>query len=305
MVSHLPFSHSKSGSDVTAEGVAPRGPGERLIAFTRIVDPKYFLAMQIHLLKGRFFDQRDPAGGPVAIVNETLARRCWPNQEPVGKRFSFGGGALHTVVGVIADMRQTSLADPPDLEAFLPHAQMPGAAMFLVIRTRTDPMRLASSVRAAVRELDKNLPLTNVVALAENVAHSTQGRRFTVALLGAFAVLALVLAAVGIYGVISYSVTRRTHEIGVRMALGAGRGRIAGMVVGRAALLGGAGVALGAAGGLALTRLLRSLLYGVSPTDPAVFAGASVFLLAVAALAGYVPARRAARVDPGVALRHE
>jgi putative ABC transport system permease protein len=166
-------------------------------------------------------------------------------------------------------------------------------------------MPLASAVRAAVRELDKNLPLTNVGALAENVAHSTQGRRFTVALLGAFAALALVLATVGIYGVISYSVTRRTHEIGVRMALGAERGRIAGMVVGRAAMLGGAGVALGAAGGLALTRLLRSMLYGVSATDPAVFAGASLFLLTVAALAGYIPARRAARVDPGVALRHE
>ena len=305
MVSHLPFSLSKSGSDVTVEGAPPRGPGERLIAFTRVIDPKYFPAMQVRLLKGRFFDQRDPSGGPVAIINETLARRCWPNQDPVGKRFSFGGGTLHTVVGVIADMRETSLADQPDLEAFLPHAQMPGRAMSLVVRTGTDPLRLAPAVRTAIRELDKSLPLVKVGALAENVSHSTQGRRFTVALLGAFAVLALVLATVGIYGVISYSVTRRTHEIGVRMALGAERGRIAGMVVGRAAMLGGAGVALGAAGGLALTRLLRSMLYGVSATDPAVFAGASLFLLTVAALAGYIPARRAARVDPGVALRHE
>jgi putative ABC transport system permease protein len=144
-----------------------------------------------------------------------------------------------------------------------------------------------------------------VAALSDSLAKSTNSRRFSVALLGAFAVLALLLAAVGIYGVISYSVTRRTHEIGVRMAMGAGGGRIEGMVVGRALMLGGAGVALGIAGGLALTRLLRSMLYGVSATDPIVFAGASLFLLAVAALAGYVPARRAARTDPCVALRNE
>jgi putative ABC transport system permease protein len=305
MVSHLPFSMSKTGSDVVAEGAPPRAPGEKLIAFTRVVDPKYFPAMQVRLLKGRFFDERDPAGGPVAMVNEALAKRCWPNQDPVGKRFAFGSGTLYMVVGVTGDMRETSLADQPDLEVFLPYAQIPGRSMSLVVRAGTGPMRVAPTVRAAIRELDKSLPLGKVGDLARDVSHSTQGRRFTVALLWAFAALALVLAAVGIYGVISYSVTRRTHEIGVRMALGAERGRIAGMVVGRAALLGGAGVAFGCAGGLALTRLLRSLLYGVSPTDPATFAGASLFLLVVATLAAYIPARRAARVDPGVALRHE
>jgi putative ABC transport system permease protein len=156
-----------------------------------------------------------------------------------------------------------------------------------------------------VRELDKELPVSDIGTLAGSIAHSTREQRFTVVLLGTFALLALLLAAVGIYGVISYSVTCRTHEIGIRMALGAERRWITNMVVGQAVLLGGVGVGMGIAGGLALTRLLRSLLFGISATDPVVFAGAALFLLGVAALAGYVPARRAARVDPLVALRHE
>ena len=306
MVSHLPFSNSKSGSSVTIEGAPPPRPGEQIIVFGRTADPQYLGAMQVRLLRGRFFDAHDPPGHPVAIVNETMARRCWPNQDAVGKRYG-DGRPDHwvTVVGVIADMRQTSLADEPDAESFVPYTQSPGATMALVVRTTGDPLRLAPATRAAVRELDKDLPVSEMAALADNLSTSTRSRRFSVALLGAFALLALVLAAVGIYGVISYSVTRRTHEMGIRMALGAERGRIERMVVGRALLLGGAGVAIGIAGGLALTRLLRSMLYGVSATDPAVFAGASLFLLAVAALAGYVPARRAARVDPCVALRNE
>jgi putative ABC transport system permease protein len=156
-----------------------------------------------------------------------------------------------------------------------------------------------------VNELDKELPVSDIGTLAGSIAHSTREQRFTVALLGAFALLALALAAVGIYGVISYTVTCHTHEIGVRMTLGAERRRIIGMVVRRALLLGSVGVAVGIVAGLALTRLLRSMLFGVSATDPAVFVGVSLFLLAVTALAGYVPARRAARVDPLVALRHE
>jgi ABC-type antimicrobial peptide transport system permease subunit len=166
-------------------------------------------------------------------------------------------------------------------------------------------MRLAPVIRAAVRELDKDLPVSEIGTLRKSIAHSTRSQRFSVALLGAFAALALLLASVGVYGVISYSVAHRTHEIGVRLALGAERGAIVGMVVGRALLLGGVGVVLGVAGGLAFTRLLRSMLYQVSATDPAAFVGVSLFLLAVVALAGYFPARRAARVDPTTALHHE
>jgi putative ABC transport system permease protein len=202
-------------------------------------------------------------------------------------------------------MRQSSLGEPPDMEAYVPHTEIPDSAMAMVVRTNMDPLRLAPTLRSAVNELDKELPLSDIGTLAGSIAHSTREQRFTVALLGAFALLALALAAVGIYGVISYTVTSRTREIGVRMTLGAERRRIIGMVVKRAMLLGSAGVAVGIVTGLALTRFLRSMLFGVSATDPAVFVGVSLFLLGVTALAGYVPARRAARVDPLAALRHE
>lgn len=305
MVSHLPFSYSKSGSDVVVEGAPPPRPGEKLIVFGRSVDPKYFETIKVRLLRGRFFQAKDPTGPPVAIINQAMARRCWPNQDPVGKRFGDGQGHWLTVVGVIASMRQTSLADEPDMESYMPHVQSADADMALVVRTAMDPMRLAPAIRAAVRELDKDLPVSEIGTLANSISHSTRSQRFSVALLGAFAALALLLASVGVYGVISCSVARRTNEIGVRLALGAERGAIVGMVVGRALLLGGVGVALGVAGGLVLTRLLRSMLYQVSATDPAVFVGVSLFLLAVVALAAYLPARRAARVDPTVALHHE
>jgi len=177
--------------------------------------------------------------------------------------------------------------------------------MSLVVRTSMDPLRMAPALRTATAELDRELPVSEIGTIVGSIAHSTRERRLTVALFGAFALLAVLLAAVGIYGVVSYSVERRTHEIGVRMALGALRGRILVMVVGRALLLGGVGVAIGIVGALALTRLLRSILYGVSATDPVVFVGVSLFLLAVAALAGFVPARRATKVDPMVALRYE
>ena len=303
-VSHLPFSYSKSGADVGVEGVTLR-PGEQLIAFGRSIDPKYFATLQVRLLRGRFFTPMDPAGPPVAIINETLARRCWPAQDPVGRRFRLGGGTWINVVGVTGDMRQTSLAEEPDAEFDMPYAQNPNPSMALVVRTDSDPLRLASAVRTAVSELDKGLPVSDIAALAQAVSDSNSTRRLSTGLLAVFAGLALLLAAVGIYGVISYSASRRTHEIGVRLALGAERGRIAGMVVGRAMLLGGIGVVAGLACGLVLTRLLGTMLYGVSATDPAAFAGAAAFLLALAALAGYLPARRAARVDPVVALRQE
>jgi len=307
MASDLPFSGSKSGNDIVVEGAPPPQSGDRMIAFVRTVDSGYFSTMQARLLHGRFFTPRDSSGPPVAIINDTLARRCWPNQDPVGKRFSSGGRQTTwlTVVGVIGDMRNTSLADESDLEYYLPYGLHPGAGMSIAVRTALDPLRLASALRGAVRELDKDLPVSDVSTLANSISHSTSSRRFSTTLFGVFALLALVLASVGIYGVISYSVTRRTQEIGVRIALGAAPGRIAAIVVGRALLLGAFGVGIGIAGGLALTRLLGSMLYGVSATDPVTFAAASLFLLAVSGVAAYLPARRAAGVDPTVALHHE
>ena len=311
LVSDLPFGGSKSGGDVVVEGAPAPRAGDRLIAFYRTVDAGYFPAMQVRLLRGRFFNARDGSGPPVAVINETMARRCWPGEDPVGRHFAPGSeGGRHsapwfTVVGVVADMRNTSLADDPDIEYFYPHAFNPEPGMAIVARTSLDPQRLSSTIRAAVRELDKELPVSDVDTLSHSIAHSTSSRRFSTTLLGVFALLALVMASVGIYGVVSYSVTRRTHEIGVRIALGATRGGITSVVVRQAMLLGALGVAIGAAGGLALTQLLRTMLYGVSATDPAVFLGTAAFLLAVTGLAAYLPARRAARVDPVVALHHE
>ena len=304
-VSHLPFSNSKTGESILVEGAAPPPDGHKPIVFFRRIDPTYFQTLEVPLLKGRFFDDHDPARGPIAIINDSMARRCWPGQDPIGKRFGSDGKTWLTVVGVVADLHQTSLADKPDLEAYFPYAEVPEPAMAVVIRTTMDPLRFARSLRNAVHELDRELPVSEVRTLAGDIAHSTRERRFTAALIAGFAALAVVLAAVGIYGLVSYTVACRTREIGVRMTLGAGRSTILAMVVNRALLLAGAGVAIGAAGSLALTRLLRSMLFGVSATDPAVFAGVSLFLLAVAAFAGYLPARRAARVDPLVALRHE
>ena len=306
MASSLPFSGYKSGNNIVVEGAPPRPANDRLIAFVRSTDPEYFRVMQVRLLRGRFFTSRDLAGPPVAVVNETLARRCWPNQDAVGKRFGAGRpDTWLTVAGVIADIRSTSLADEPDLEYFLPYSMAPEYGMSLVVRTTLDPARIAAGIRGAVRELDREVPVSDVARLANSISHSTSARRFSATLLGIFALLALLLAAVGIYGVVSYSVARRTHEIGVRVALGAVPGRITAMVVRRALMLGVAGVVIGIAGSLALTRLLRAMLYGVTATDPAVFVAASCFLLGVSAFAAYLPARRASRLHPVIALHHE
>jgi putative ABC transport system permease protein len=304
MVSDLPFSYSKSGADVSVEG-EPLPSGTQVIAFGRSIDPKYFATLQVRLLKGRRFSAQDTAGAPIAIVNETMARRYWPHRDPIGKRFRLGRGAWIGVVGVTADMRQNSLSEEPDAEYYMPHAQSPSPSMGLVLRADSDPLRLAPALRAAVRELDTSLPVSDIAVLSDSVDASTSTQRLSTTLFGLFALLALLLATVGIYGVISYSTSRRTREIGLRLALGAERRRISAMVVGRAAFLGGVGVAAGLAGGLLLSRLLGSMLYGVSATDPTAFVGAAVFLLALAVLAGYIPARRAARVDPVILLRNE
>ncbi len=306
MATNPPFCGRKSGNDVRAEGAPPPKLGENLIAFFRSVDPGYFRVLQVRLIRGRFFTERDPAGLPVAIVNETMARLLWPNQDPVGKRFAPGRSVTWlTVVGVVSDVKSISLADPPDLEYYMPYMISAAPAMSLVVRTRLNAQRLSAVLRGTVRRLDRELPVSEAAALSDSIARSTSARRFSVTLLGVFAGLALLLAAVGIYGIVAHSVTQRTHEIGVRISLGAHPRKIAGMVVRWALLLGGTGVAIGATGSLALTRLLQTLLYGVSATDPAVFVAASVFLLLVATVAAYIPARRAARLDPLVALRHE
>jgi putative ABC transport system permease protein len=307
MASVLPLGGSNSGMSLLIQGRPVSSPSDVPILWFRIVNPGYFQAMQIPLRKGRRFTEQDTAGAPrVVIVNETMARRYWPGDDPIGKQV--GSGAPNgwlAVVGVVGDVRHTSLAQAPDAEIYFPFGQSPQPAMNLALRSFSDPLRFAPALRQAVLELDREQPVSRVASMEQTLAGSLAAKRFSTVLLGIFAAVALVLAAIGIYGVISFSVTRRTHEIGIRMALGAQRADVLRMVVLEGTLLALIGVSIGLAAAFALTRLVGSLLYGVKATDPLVFSAISLLLIAVAALASYLPARRAARVDPMVALRYE
>jgi len=241
-----------------------------------------------------------------------MARRFWPNQDPVGKRFSlhspshgYGHANWITVVGVVGNVREFGLERAAIPEAYYPEYQDTSRGMSLVIRTATPPLSQVSAVRGVVRRLDKDLPIYRTRELAQIVSESSSQRRFVALLLTLLASIALTLAAIGIYGVVAYSVASRQHEIGVRIALGAQRTAILGIVVWQGLRLALIGVGIGVAAAFGLTRFLSSLLYGVKPTDPITFIAVSLILIAVALLACYIPARRAATVDPMVALRHE
>ena len=303
----LPLSGTNTGVGLLIEGRPVSGPSDVPILWARIVSPAYFQAMRIPLRKGRVFDERDTESAQrVIIVNETMARRFWPGQDPIGKRV--GSGAPKDwmpVVGVVSDVRHMSLAQEPDVEIYFPFAQRPQTAMKVAVRTASDPLRFAPSLRRAVLELDPDQPVSRVASMEQNLMDSLAPKRLSTFLLGIFAALALALATIGIYGVISYSVACRKHEIGVRMALGARRGDVLRMVVAQGTELALLGVTAGLAASFGLTRVIRSLLFEVKATDPLVFAGVAILLTAVAALASYIPARRAARVDPMIALRYE
>lgn len=273
------------------------------------VTPGYFKTMHIPLIKGRDFSLQDgPKSPKVAIINEAMARLFWRNQDAVGKRFT-QGYSVHpdwiTVVGVVGDVREYAIDEPPRPEAYFPHAEDPLTAMQLVIRTAPPPLSQAGAVRGVIRSLDSQLPFTHVRTLDQVVSSSSQQQKFVAVLLGLFAGLALILAAVGIYGVISFTVAQRTHEFGVRMALGAQKDDVLRLVMQRGVFLAAVGLAAGIVAALGLTRLMASLLYGVTPTDPLTFVVVSGVLLVVALIACYVPARRATQVDPIIALRYE
>jgi putative ABC transport system permease protein len=277
----------------------------------RTTTAEYLGTMGIPLLRGRVFELRDGADAPaVVLVNQALARRHWPGADPVGSRIRLGGAGsdapLRTIVGVVADSVQASLIDPVRPEVTFPYAQDPVGwykGTTLVVRTAADPRLLAETVKAQVWALGPDLPVTRVRTMEEILAEAVGQDRFNTLLLALLAGVALLLAAVGIYGVMAYSVGRRAHEIGVRMALGARAAEVFSMVVGQGLRLSGLGAALGLVGALGLSRVLAGLLHGVSPTDPLTFAAVTLLLTAVAALASFLPARRAARVDPLVALR--
>ena len=312
IVNALPLSGSNTGIGISVEGRPVLRRGEAPIVWLRMVSEEYFRAMSIPLVSGRNFTARDNLEvPPVAVINQTMASRLWPGENPLGKRFSSGEPSGNepvrwiTVVGTVGDVRHMELVREPDAELYLPYRQMAPAGMSVAIRTDLEPMHLATLLRRAVASVDSHQPISNLRSMDQLMSTSISSRRLTMFLLAAFAAVALVLAAVGIYGVISYSVTRRTHEIGIRLALGARGGHVLKMVLGRALLLVAIGEILGLAAAFALRRVIGTQLYVVSSTDPLIFTLVPAALTVTAILAGLIPALRALRVDPLIALRHE
>ncbi|MFL6333876.1 MAG: ABC transporter permease [Pyrinomonadaceae bacterium] len=306
-VSILPLAGDDSSNFVQIEGRAPLPPGQALRAGRRNVSADYFRALGIPLKQGRSLNASDASGAqPVLVINEAMARSFFQGEGPVGKRVRTGDKSPWVeIVGVVGDVRHRGLDVDTRPEMFFPHTQTPSRQMTLVVRSAGDPAALAGPLRERVRAIDRDQPVGNVKTMEEWVSESVASRRFTAALLGVFAAAAAALAALGLYGVVSYTVAQRTHEIGLRVALGARPRDVLRLVIGQGMALTLVGTAIGVAAALALTRLMASLLFGVGATDAGVFVAVPVLLAAVALLACYFPARRATKVDPMVALRYE
>jgi putative ABC transport system permease protein len=308
-VSRLPLEGGGNGVVYIEGQPVPKNMWSSPLVEWCTVMPDYFATLRIPLLKGRDFTPHDSLDLPeVAIINQTMANRFWPKEDPIGKHFShdYQHPKWITVVGVVGDVREYGLdQDQAAPEAYFPEFQDPNSGLTMVVRTLTPPLSQLSAVNAAIHELDSQLPVYSPRELDDVVFESSSQQRFVALLLGLFAGLALLLAAVGIYGVIAHSVAQRTHELGIRMALGAGSRNVLNMVLGEGLRVALAGVAVGLAGAWGVTRFIATLLYGVRPTDPATFALAPIVLIAVALMACYIPARRATKVDPMVALRYE
>jgi putative ABC transport system permease protein len=265
-------------------------------------------------MRGRSFSAADtPDSAPVVVINETLARRIWPNEDPIGKRLKFGlpedqdeeSKPWREVVGVAGDVKMNGVDQATTLQTYLPYAQLPNQALGLVVRAERNPAALASAVEQAIHAIDKDLPVYAIFTLEQLLSNSLAERRLTLVLLASLAALALLLAAVGIYGVLSYAVRQRTHELGLRMALGAQARDVLALILKQGVKLTLSGIGVGLAAAFALTRWLESLLFGVRPTDALTFAAIALLLLLVALLACWIPARRATKVDPLIALRTE
>ena len=311
VTTNLPLYRQGNSIGVSIEGQPPPPPGLENIVVTRIISPGYFETMSIPLLSGRqFTDQDVRTGQRVVVISDGMARRYWPGEDPVGKRI--GTGRIRRpedwfqVIGVVKDVRQFELTADPRPQMYLTYRQ---AGFFpaedLVVKTEVDPATLAATVRQTVWEIDKDQPVSNIRTMEEILLQSIARQRFSMLLLAIFAGVALILAAVGIYGVMSYSVAQRTHEIGIRMALGAQTGTVLKLAVGYGLKLVVAGVVIGLIAAFALTRVMSTLLFGVTATDPATFTLISLLLIAVATIASYIPARRATKVNPIIALRYE
>ncbi len=309
-VSALPLSQMFAWGPVTVEG-RTQAPGEAFInADIRVVAGRYFDALQIPLLAGRLFDEHDvKAGQPVVLVDSFMAEQLWPNQLAIGKRLRSGGAGSSepwlTVVGVVGRVKQYTLDADSRIAMYFAHAQFPTRSMNVVVRTGNDPASAATAIRAALREVDPDLPIYRLRTMDARVAESLARRRFAMSLLSVFAALALGLAVVGVYGVMAYLVGQGRRELGIRLALGASRGAILGLVMRRGLTLALAGVLVGLLGAVALTRFMEGLLFGIQPHDPLTFATIPALLALTIVLAVYAPARRAASTDPLLTLRNE
>ncbi len=313
ITNNIPLSGNNNNSFFTLED-RPTLLGEEPLLEIRWVSPRYLETMHIPLKRGRMFNQQEWAdsgvAGRVAVVNEYLANKFWPKGDAIGKRFKFGSATdtavrWITIIGVAADIKHKQLTSTPDLQGYMPYRQGGWNTASIVVRAQGDPANITSTVLGALKQSDPQLPAYRVMSMDASITRSYWQQALYGKLFGVFAAIAVVLAAIGVYGVISYAVSQRTQEIGVRVALGAQRGDVLRLVVGHGASLGGLGVVIGLAGGLAVTRFLRTLLYGVSPFDPLSFVGVAVLLTTIALVASYIPARRAAKVDPVEALRFE
>jgi putative ABC transport system permease protein len=304
------LSKTPNSGNFSIEGRPDPPPHERVEVPIDSVTPGLFETMQVKLVRGRLFENRDAREAPrVVIINETMARSFWPGEDPLGRRMKYGDNQSQDpwkeIVGIVADVRRTGFDDEVRPETFLPHAQRSSGGMTVVIRTDSAPLELAATARAAVRDIDRDQPVFDIKTMDETLGNMMAQRRLNMILFAIFAALALVLASVGIYGIISHSVTQRTHELGVRMALGARAGDVLRLVLRQGMGLSLAGIAIGLVASILLTRVMSSFLYGVSATDPLTFVAIAVVLALVALVASYIPARRATKVDPIVALRYE
>ncbi len=306
---NLPFTYNGDSMPIAVEGIPDPQPDEWPDVIYRAVGPGYFGTMGIPLVRGRDFNEQDTIKSTMTVVvSEKTAQYYWPKDNPIGKRLKAGSttseGPWRTVIGVVKDVRQNDFIAEPKMQMYLDYRQLqsltPNA---LVLRTAVDPLSLASAVRGAIWSVDKDQTVANIDSMENIVAGAVARQRFSMLLLAVFAGLALVLAAVGIYGVMSYSVAQQTREIGIRIALGAKRSNVLGMTLGQGLKLVGAGLVVGLIGALILTRVMSSLLFGISATDPLTFLSISLALIAVATLASYLPALRATKVDPMIALR--
>lgn len=306
-VTTIPLTGISSAWSFSIEG-RPVAPNERPSISWNAASEDYFKTMRVPLIEGRVFNEYDTLeSNAVVVINQALARQFFSDEDPIGKYVNIGLGAPkpREIVGVVGNVKQTALDSEEKAEVYTPYTQLPWSGSSFVIRTQGDPMRLASAVRNEVWTIDKDQPITKVRTMENIMAESVSQRRFIMIVLGVFAAVALLLAAAGIYAVIAYSVAQRTHEMGVRMALGAQASDLTKLVVGQAMMLTLAGVAIGLAGAFALTRIMSSLLHGVSATDPITFVSVSVLLTVVSFVASYIPALKVTGIDPIVAVRRQ